>query len=376
MGLARRDRGARRRRCGASATPSNDELARNPHAPSGFRRRAGICGVAAPRQCPALPASRRLASAGTALGTRPMLLLGQAPRGRRAPASGVPGSAKIPCWDRMSGCQRSGSRPSTIRASTHIDACPMATCCAAGTCSSPRAGSLSAGSSKAGTGSFPVLVNEASRRALEPSLSALPDGIPAYVCDTGDFASITGFNLHRGCLALAERPADRPFPDLIQGCDRLLILEGVTDADNVGSAFRNAAAFGARVLLSPSCCDPLYRKAIRTSMGSAFRTPYTRLTNWPGDLDTLKAEGFTVVALTPRPPSIDLASCARVPRVALLVGTEGPGLSEAAERVADVRARIPIRRDVDSLNLATATGIALHHFSSARPQPSALSPKP
>src|SRR6185436_15635517 len=85
MGLARRDRGARRRRCGTSATTSNDELARNPHAPCGFRRRAGICGVAAPRQCPALPASRRLASAGAALGTRLMLLLGQAPKSDREP---------------------------------------------------------------------------------------------------------------------------------------------------------------------------------------------------------------------------------------------------------------------------------------------------
>ena len=208
-----------------------------------------------------------------------------------------------------------------------------------------------------------VLVNEASRRALEPSLSALPEDVPAYVCDTEDFASITGFNLHRGCLALAERPADRPFAEVIQGGDRLLILEGVTDPDNVGSAFRNAAAFGARVLLSPSCCDPLYRKAIRTSMGSVLRTPYARLNNWPDDLAAVKAHRFSVVAITPRAHAVDLSSCSKHQRMALLVGSEGPGLSPAAEAFADACARIPMSADVDSLNLATATGIALHYFS-------------
>ena len=209
-----------------------------------------------------------------------------------------------------------------------------------------------------------VLVNDASRRALEEPLSHLPDDVPTYVCDTGDFTSITGFNLHRGCLALAERPAEPALADVVQGCDRLLILEGVTDPDNVGSAFRNAAAFGARVLLSPACCDPLYRKAIRTSMGSVLRTPYRRLMNWPAELHAVKAEGYAMVALTPRDHAVDLSSCPRFPRMALLVGTEGPGLTAAAEQFADVRARIPMRADVDSLNLATATGIALHFFFS------------
>ena len=210
-----------------------------------------------------------------------------------------------------------------------------------------------------------VLVNEASRRALEPSLSALPESVPTYVCGTDDFASITGFNLHRGCLALAERPADRSLDDVLQDSDRVLILEGVTDADNVGSAFRNAAAFGARVLLSPSCCDPLYRKAIRTSMGSVLGTPYARLNNWPGDLGAIRSSGFFLVALTPGRHAVDLSSCARHPRMALLVGREGPGLSAEAERFADLCARIPMRGEVDSLNLATATGIALHYFFSS-----------
>jgi len=208
-----------------------------------------------------------------------------------------------------------------------------------------------------------VLLNEASRRALEDSLSRLPDDVPAYICETDQFASLTGFNLHRGCLALAERPTDRAPDQVMHGRERLLILEGVTDADNVGSAFRNAAAFGAHVLLSPTCCDPLYRKAIRTSMGRVLGTPFARLNNWPGDLAGVKAHGFTIVALTPRAHAVELSRCARHQRVALLVGTEGPGLTTAAEQMADVCARIQIAEGVDSLNLATAAGIALHHFS-------------
>ena len=209
-----------------------------------------------------------------------------------------------------------------------------------------------------------LLLNDASFRALEPALSGIPADTPVYVCATGDFAGITGFHLHRGCLALAERPDRRAIVDVVDGADLLLVLEGVTDADNVGSAFRNAAAFGAGgVLLSPGCCDPLYRKAIRTSMGSALRIPYAHLDDWPGDLEMLKAKGFTLIALTPGSTATDLASCARRGKIAVLLGTEGPGLTVAAETLADVRVRIPVRADVDSLNVATAAGIALWHFT-------------
>jgi len=210
-----------------------------------------------------------------------------------------------------------------------------------------------------------VLVNDASFRALETALSCLPSDVPIYVCNTDEFAAITGFNLHRGCLALAERPVNRTLSDVARSADRVLILEGVTDADNVGSAFRNAAAFGASVVLSDTCCDPLYRKAIRTSMGAVLRTPYARADNWPRDLTILKDEGFTIVALTPRESAMDLRAyiSARPPaRVALLVGSEGPGLTSEAEAIADARVRIAMRGGVDSLNLATASGIALYHF--------------
>jgi tRNA G18 (ribose-2'-O)-methylase SpoU len=212
-----------------------------------------------------------------------------------------------------------------------------------------------------------MLVNDASLKGLEPSIARLPQGVPIYVCNTSEFTAITGFNLHRGCLALVERPAIRSLADVVREAKRVLVLEAVTDADNVGSAFRNAAAFGASVVLSDTCCDPLYRKAIRTSMGSVLRTPYARMNNWPDDLAALKAERFTVVALTPREHAIDLATCARSERIALLVGSEGPGLTPAAEAMADVCVRIRIRAEVDSLNLATATGIALFHFANHQP---------
>lgn len=210
-----------------------------------------------------------------------------------------------------------------------------------------------------------VLVNDASFRALATQLNGLPPDVPIYVCNADEFAAITGFNLHRGCLAFAERPAARSLGEVVRSADRILILEGVTDADNVGSAFRNAAAFGASVVLSDTCCDPLYRKAVRTSMGSVLRTPYARAANWPHDLALLKNEGFTIVALTPRETAMDLHEyIAEGPpaRAALLVGSEGPGLTSDAESIADVRVRIPMRGDVDSLNLATASGIALYHF--------------
>jgi tRNA G18 (ribose-2'-O)-methylase SpoU len=212
-----------------------------------------------------------------------------------------------------------------------------------------------------------ILVNDASFQALQPALASVAPDVPVYVCDTGGFAALTGFHLHRGCLALAERPASRALIDVVRATDVVLVLEGVTDADNVGSAFRNAAAFGASVVLTDTCCDPLYRKAIRTSMGTVLRTPYARATDWPSDLDAIKGEGFTVVALTPRENAVDLSTCARPQRVALVVGSEGSGLTATTEAISDVRARIPISAAVDSLNVATATGIALHYFTTPQP---------
>lgn len=211
-----------------------------------------------------------------------------------------------------------------------------------------------------------LLLNDASFLALQHRLLQVPD-IPVFVCSTDELAFTVGFTLHRGCLALVECPPERDAASVMKDADVLLGLEAVADADNVGSAFRNAAAFGCGgVLLSPTCCDPLYRKAIRTSMGSVLRMPYARLGHWPHDLAALTANDFNIVALTPRDYAIDLARCAPgQPRqkLALLVGAEGPGLTAAAEAFADVCVRIPMQPGVDSLNLATATGIALYYLT-------------
>jgi len=209
-----------------------------------------------------------------------------------------------------------------------------------------------------------LLVNEAARRSLAPLLATIPSHVPIYVCAAGDFLGITGHDIHRGCLALVERPPAPSIDALLAGAQTIVALEGVTNADNVGGVFRNAAAFGAAgVLLSPTCCDPLYRKAIRTSMGAALRVPFVRAGDWPAVLSQVRAAGFTIVALTPREPSerLDLFR-SRPDRVALVVGTEGAGLTPSVEAMADHRVRIPTSDGVDSLNLAVATGIALYEL--------------
>ena len=219
-----------------------------------------------------------------------------------------------------------------------------------------------------------ILLSEAAFGALEPALSALDPhrliDVPIYVCQAGHLRGLTGYDVHRGCLALVERPRPIALDELLSSARTVGVLDGVTNPDNVGGVFRNAAAFGVdAVLLGPTSCDPLYRKAIRTSMAATLRVPFARLTDdgadWRTALAGLRARGFTMVALTPREPSRDLdefAASERPARVALLLGGEGVGLSAESEAMADHRVRIPIRRDVDSLNLAVAAGIALHRL--------------
>jgi tRNA G18 (ribose-2'-O)-methylase SpoU len=191
--------------------------------------------------------------------------------------------------------------------------------------------------------------------------------VPVYVCDAADFRGLAGYDVHRGCLALAARPAPSSADAVVRDARLVVVLEGVTNPDNVGGVFRNAAAFGAdAVLLDAASCDPLYRKAIRTSMGAVLSVPFSRIADWPDGLADVKATGFTIVALTPRQPSATLdefAQSGRPARVALLVGTEGEGLSDEALMAADERVRIPITGAVDSLNLAVATGIVLARLS-------------
>jgi tRNA G18 (ribose-2'-O)-methylase SpoU len=183
----------------------------------------------------------------------------------------------------------------------------------------------------------------------------------------------TGFHVHRGVLAEAIRPA-LPDPDqLVEGAHLILMLEALRDHANVGAAFRNAAALGVdAVLVSPDCADPLYRRAVKTSMGAVLQVPWTRATDWAGTIRSLQATGVEVVALTPAPDSVELPVAAqKSARRALLIGTEGAGLRQQTIDLADVRVRIPMSPGPDSLNAAAATAVALYAFG-----PSSASPRP
>jgi tRNA G18 (ribose-2'-O)-methylase SpoU len=214
-----------------------------------------------------------------------------------------------------------------------------------------------------------LLLSESAAAALQPWIQRLPPEVPVLVCDLGDFPGITGFNIHRGCLALVERPRARDPIQLLGASQTIVALDGVANADNVGSVFRNAAAFAVdAVLLGPGCCDPLYRKAVRTSMGAVLQVPFASVAEWTDLQAPIASAGFTVVALTARQPSVALDQFARARtwrRLMMLVGAEGRGLSAGAEHLAGHHVRIPIAAGVDSLNLAVASGIALARLMSA-----------
>jgi tRNA G18 (ribose-2'-O)-methylase SpoU len=193
--------------------------------------------------------------------------------------------------------------------------------------------------------------------------------LPIYVVPQWVINAITGFDIHRGCLALGERPAPTPWQDVAARVGPLVILERVADADNVGAVFRNAAAFGAAgVLLDPACTDPLYRKAIRTSMGAVLDVPFARMTPWPEALGELGAQGYTLMAMMPG--AVTTLQEALVPaasgycrKIAIVLGHEGHGLSAEAADACDRRARIAMAHGVDSLNVATACALALYEVS-------------
>jgi tRNA G18 (ribose-2'-O)-methylase SpoU len=211
-----------------------------------------------------------------------------------------------------------------------------------------------------------VLTTERMLDGLRDVLAAADGAMPVYVATEATLRAVVGFHFHRGCLALGERGPARAPEELIAGARLVVVLEDLTKPDNVGGVFRNAMAFGAdAVLLSPGCCDPLYREAVRVSMGGTLRTPFARVEDWPGGLAALRAAAFTIVALTPRAAGGEIGEV-RVPdRVALLLGTEGEGLSAGARAAADVEIGIATAPGVDSLNVATASGIALYRIARA-----------
>jgi len=184
-----------------------------------------------------------------------------------------------------------------------------------------------------------------------------------YVADQPVLKAVAGFDVHRGALAAVERPPLPPLADVLARSRRLAVLEGISDHENMGSLFRNAAAFAVdAVLLSPSCSDPLYRRSVRVSMGHVLHVPFTGVDPWPGALQLVRAAGFTVVALTPSPDAEPVDELAPVERPAFLLGAEGPGLTPEALRAADRRIRIPMAEGVDSVNVATAAAIAFHRI--------------
>ncbi len=220
-----------------------------------------------------------------------------------------------------------------------------------------------------------LLVTPTALASLGDALGRLRQGVPVYVAGQRLLNEVVGYDMHRGCLAAAERGEPLAAASLLRdgspGRRLLLSLDDVTNPDNVGGAFRNAWAFGAAgVLLSPRCADPLSRKATRVSMGGTLVVPFA-VSPTGGVPEHLRRAGYTTVALvtdTSAAPVQELAPrLAAETRLALLVGTEGEGLDAATARGSDLRARIPMAPGVDSLNLATAAGIALHHCAGPRP---------
>ena len=207
-----------------------------------------------------------------------------------------------------------------------------------------------------------LLVTPRRLEALEAELEGVD--APVYVGRQQVVNAVSGFHLHRGARASAHREPLPDAGDVAGGADLVVVTEGMNDHENLGALFRNAAAFGAGgVLLDPTSADPLYRRAVRVSMGQVLRVPFTRAAPWPDALTRLRRLGFEVLALTPSADAEDVRAVDRRPRQALLVGAEGPGLSGPALAAADRRVRIPMAAGVDSLNVATAAAIALHHLA-------------
>ncbi|BCW19157.1 rRNA methyltransferase [Arthrobacter sp. NtRootA9] len=195
---------------------------------------------------------------------------------------------------------------------------------------------------------------------LEDVFQAYPD-VPVFIGKAALLEEITGFHLHRGAMAAMERPDPVPLPELLAGARRVAVLEDIVDHTNVGAIFRSAAALDIdAVLVSPRCGDPLYRRSVRVSMGTVFQVPWARLESWPGDLAVLKDHGFTVAALelTDDAMDVDAVAAANLDRLALVLGTEGAGMSAETLAAVDLAVKIPMRNGVDSLNVAAASAVA------------------
>jgi len=205
-----------------------------------------------------------------------------------------------------------------------------------------------------------VLLQQKWLDELAPLLE--PYDVPVYLAEPDLLERVTGFAMHRGALASMHRPRLLPVVDVLRDARRVVVLEDIVDHTNVGAIFRAVAGLGAdAVLITPRCADPFYRRAVRVSMGTVLQIPWTRLAEWPDGAAQLHDAGFEIAALALDDDAVDLATYAQHPpdRVALLLGTEGDGLSRAGLAAADTVVTIPMSRGVDSLNVAAASAVAL-----------------
>lgn len=214
-----------------------------------------------------------------------------------------------------------------------------------------------------------LLLAEKRVAALSDVIAALAPSVPVYVAGQTVLDRIAGFPLHRGILALGEKPVAPPVEHLLAAVadeDVFVIASGIGNHDNMGGVFRNAAAFGARaVLLDETCCDPFYRKAIRVSVGAVLRSPFTVGGSAEDLVAAMQTAGVEVLALTPS-ATLRLADYRSQGPVALMVGSEGPGLPRAViDRCRAVG--VPMAGGFDSLNVAVTSALALHHVTSGRP---------
>ncbi|WP_296664810.1 RNA methyltransferase [Demequina sp.] len=204
-----------------------------------------------------------------------------------------------------------------------------------------------------------VLVSE---RWLDSVAAAVDPDVEVYLAPAPLLEEVTGYQVHRGALAAMERPGLPSLTDLVRDARRVVVLEGIVDHTNVGAIFRSAAGIGAdAVVVSPTCADPLYRRSVKVSMGTVFQVPWTRAESWPGALDQLRELGFEVagLALTDDAVGLDEFAARAGERVALVMGTEGDGLTRQALAHVDEAVVIPMHGGVDSLNVAAASAVAM-----------------
>lgn len=188
--------------------------------------------------------------------------------------------------------------------------------------------------------------------------------VPCHVLEEDEIERVTGFHVHRGALAAFERPEPTSVADLLSNAQRVVVAEDLVDHMNVGSVFRAAAALGFDgIVLSPRCADPFYRRSIKVAMGAVFSLPHARVDDWYAAPALLRDSGFTTYAMTLAGEAVPLDSVVPAARSAIIVGSEGPGLSAHWQREAAVRVTIPMAAGIDSLNVAASVAIACWHFA-------------